>query len=518
MKKIILIFTLLSIFFAWSCNDGVSTPEEWSSSARAWEEKVGYYRGQLEARVDGLPMDTVVQQVALNGDDYDRINLSISNIAINNQTYGAFYFSELSFKEENGVIYVKGKENNQNGALGLVSLTIDGEIKNDVFTFELTINGTNSLEIKLNMENGYLVEKFPSSDSSIEGLELDDTPFIIGVPSISGNSITFFVADSLTTTDSTFFSVKIKSLELAPGAWIEPDTMMNWSITHFDKDSPSTATTDSSYRFSGGYEFEDRYKRIRVWAADSIRWQYYSIGYAKSNAIDIPLFQWKDNANGYQEPIANWASNNAYIHQLLTSNTIKNPSMYVKRVLGNNIGDTGAEMRTEVIGTVADSNIRIVTGRLFRGEFDLDSIDTPKNGELHGIDFNKQEPMALRGYYKYLPGKVLYVGDSIVPDSVLNQTDSCYIETFLYETIDSDSFLDSLDRQDPRIIGYTRFAAGKTTYYRQFTMSIDPKNWTPDKTYRLGIVCRSSGKDDERIGSPGSVLSVSGFELMYTMD
>ena len=521
MKNLILIYTLLSVFFVWSCSDEVDSVEEWNSSARVWEDKVGNYRGLLEATVGDTPMDTVIQQVALVGDNYDRINLSISSVTIADQYYNYFVFSELSFKEDNGVLYIKGEENNQNQALGLISLKIEGEIKNDLFTFDLTINGLHSLDIKLSMKDGRLVEEFPSSSCYIEKVILEEedkenSPFITGTPIINSyGHIVFFVADSLTITDSTFFSVRPISLELAPGAWIEADTTMNWKIKHSPiEDIPSTATSDSLYHFS---EDELTY-RIKIWAADSIRWRYCHITYAKSNATKISLFHWENSENGgYSEPIAGWASNNDYINHMLTSNTIKNPNMYVKRVLGNDIGDTGAEMKTEVIGTVADSNIRIITGKLFRGYFDLDSIDTPKRGEFHGIAFSKRKPVSLRAYYKYLPGEVLYVGDSIVPDSILNQTDSCYIEAFLYESVASGVYLDSLDyMNDPKVIGHAKFAGGKSVYYRQISMNFTVRNWIPTRRYHLGIICKSSGKDEDRIGSPGSVLSVSGFELMST--
>ena len=523
MKNLILIFTLLSVFFVWSCDDDdVIYGEGWSSSAREWETKVGYYRGQLEIEVDGLPMDTMIQQVALDGDNYDRVNLRITDVTINDEYYGGFYLSELSFKEENGVIHIKGKQNNQNITLGLISIEIEGEIKNDVFTFDMAITGLETLDLRFSMKSGRLVEEFPNDDCSIEKIVFqENASFLTGTPTIYGGAICFYVADSLTTTDSTFFSVGIKELELASGAWIEPDTTKNWTMTHNheSKGAPSIATTDSLYRFSE--KIKNRY--IKVWAADSINYQEYQIRYEHSNATKISLFHWEASEIGpYMEPIAGWASNNAYIHQLLGSSTISNNSMYITRVLGKETGDIGARMETEVIGTVADSSIKVIAGKLFRGQFDLDSIDTPKNGEFHGITFNKRKPVSLSGYYRYIPGEVLHIGDSIVPDSVLVVTDSCYIEAFLYAAVDSDAYLDSLyisydpKGRDPRVIGYAKFAGGIASEYRQFSMRFDVRNWVSSRRYHLGIVCSSSGKDRQRIGASGSVLYVSGFELMST--
>ena len=531
MKKIIFIFTLLSVFFVWNCSDPI-IEDEWSSSARVWEDKLGDYRGTIEIAVDGLPMDTVVQQGLFSGDNYNQVTLWIAKLSILDKHYGNIFFRELSFKESGGVIYIKGKNNFMVGTGSspqLVTFEISGEIKNDVLMFDITINGLESLELQLTMRNGRRVDKLPSELSSVEKFIVEEEdkvnrPFITGNTSISyGNAydyLRFFVADSLTITDSTYFAVKPR-LELAQGAWIEPDANMNWTVTHnFDiEDAPSIATTDSLYRFSeskSDFMQEQRYE-IKVWAADSINSTNYLVSYVQSNAIKISLFNWKLGTSGaFNEPIAGWATNNAYIETLAASN-VELSKIYTERVLGANIGDTGAKVRTAVLGTVTDANIEVISGKLFRGVFDMDSIDTPKKGELHGVVFSKRKPVTISGQYKYFPGEVLYVGDSIVPDSVLNHTDSCYIEAFLYESPTSDVYLDSLDyMKDVKVIGHAKFVGGESYSFRNFTMHFDVRNWIPERRYHLGIVCRSSGKSEQRIGAPGSELTVSGFELMST--
>ena len=401
MKKVILLFTLLSAFFVWNCSDELDLENEWNSSARSWEEKLGNYRGTIEVTVDGLPMDTIVQQVSFTGTNYDQVNLIIENLSILDERYGYIYFREMSFKDVNGVICIKGKQNASDGTpLGLVTYEILGEIKDDVLTFDLTINGTQVMEHNLHMTNGVLVKEFPSDLAFVESATFVEAnkelrPFITGTPSIYNanfGTITFFVADSLTITDSTFFSVK-PILKLAQGAWIKPDTTMNWRVTHnlAIEDAPSIATCDSLYSFTLS-KLNPNWKMfydIRVWAADSINYRDYRITYAKSNAIKIDLFHW-EKRDGYLEPIAGWATNNAYIKEL-SKKYLNITNLYTDRVLGANIGDNGARMRSGILGTVKDSNIVVVSGKLFRGEFDMDSLLTPKQGELHGVPFRDRK-------------------------------------------------------------------------------------------------------------------------------
>ena len=525
MKKIILLFTLLSVFLVWNCSDKIEAADEWSSSARTWEDKLGDYRGTLDILVDGLAMDTVVQQVSFVGDNYNRVSMSIEDLYIQDKRYGTVYFTELSFKEENGVINIKGTQNSPTStSFGLVTFDIVGKVKNNVLSFDLTINGVDIKELQLNMRNARMIDKFPNSATYIEKafvVEEDlNRPFITGTPAISSHQVTIFVADSLTITDSTFFCVRPK-FELSPGAWIEPDPTMNWTVTHNTnpdiKDAPSIATTDSLYRFTEKLDmFGNRtmYFELKVWAEDSINFREYRVTYAKSNAIKISLFHW-ETRDGYREPIAGWATNNGYF-KTLSKDVPLFANRYATRVLGGTIGEIGATVRTGVTGTVKDSNVVVVSGKLFRGVFNLDSLNTPKNGELHGVPFSKRKPVSLRGQFKYIPGSVLYLGDSILPDSIKGHTDSCYIEAFLYESPTADSYLDSLDLDDRKIVGHAKFVSGKSYEFRDFSMNFKVRNWVPNRRYHLGIVCRSSGKDEYRVGAQGSELTVSGFEIMST--
>ncbi|MGL5682403.1 MAG: PCMD domain-containing protein [Marinifilaceae bacterium] len=516
MNKVKILFLFLLFGFIACTDEEIDNGAGWNGSARKWEHLEGGYRGFVYASVDGIVMDTIIQQALITSDDYDNIRLIVSNLRIQSTHYGNLIFSKLQFQElaSKGsavtAVAFQGEQTLDNGTLGMLKMKIEGKIVDGNLTFSLNMQGLQSLAMQLEMPHGRYMKKLPSSLCNVTKMGVSEEPFITGTPDISGNMITFYVADTLRTTDSTYFTV-LPKFELSPGAWVEADTIMSWKLNQStDEETPSVITTDSVYRFNSKNEWIP----LKVWANDSINYRMYYVRYARSKGTTLPLFKW-ENVGDYSNPIDGWTSNNAYLHSLLKTGVLTSPSMYVKRVLGYNVGDTGARLVSDVIGSVEDSTIQVVAGRLFRGSFEMDSLETPKKGELHGVGF-KGKPVTLRGYFKYLPGEKLFVQDSIVPDSIRTQTDSCLIEAFLYEAPLATSVLDSITdfAKDPKIVAHGRFTSGKCQEFMPFAISFTVRNWLPTKRYHMGIICTSSAKTKERVGSPGSTLTVSSFEVM----
>lgn len=132
-------------------------------------------------------------------------------------------------------------------------------------------------------------------------------------------------------------------------------------------------------------------------------------------------------------------------------------------------------------------------------------------------------PIALKGYYKYIPQVINYVdrqpdGANIVKNETIDEC-SIYIalakKTYTINNGDSKTFIDF--ENDENIIAYGELPSGAATSgegYTDFEIKLKYKNLTDVPTHII-VVCSASKYGDYMTGGEGSTLYVDDFSLVY---
>ena len=188
----------------------------------------------------------------------------------------------------------------------------------------------------------------------------------------------------------------------------------------------------------------------------------------------------------------------------------------VVRTKGKNVGEWAAQMETVMTGEGASQ--QIFAGSFFQGSFDL-SMQAPLYGPEYGTLFTGR-PTTVKGYYKYTPSGDVYVGNSLFQDT-MKFNDTCRIQAILYEVVNPDDQLDSLNYiNDPKVVAIAEMGRQAGVYQPEFTdFSIQfefLKSYNVNRRYKLAVICSSSRDADKKRGAPGSKLTVGGIEVMYS--
>ncbi len=179
----------------------------------------------------------------------------------------------------------------------------------------------------------------------------------------------------------------------------------------------------------------------------------------------------------------------------------------------------------KMVTAVAPVINMLAAGNIYTGKFDkLKGL----GAELDwGVPFGAR-PLALRGYYKYIP-QTINVGKD--PDYIqyVGNTDQCQIQVFLAEWDKpfhvSSSQKQFVDRNDKSIIAFAEFYTDEENEeYKRFTLPI-VYNDNRMPTYIVMSACSSRfgnyfvgaapTKDENGNEVPGSILYVDEFELVY---
>lgn len=164
----------------------------------------------------------------------------------------------------------------------------------------------------------------------------------------------------------------------------------------------------------------------------------------------------------------------------------------------------------------------IAAGNLFIGSFDpANAMTDPLSTTLFGLPFNEQ-PLALKGYYKYKPGEKLIDKNSKV---IEGEIDSGDIYAVFYESDDNDFTLNgSNSLTHPNIVSIARVENVNETPKDQWVSFevpfklLEGKEINPEKLdqyrYKLAIVFTSSKDGAHFKGAVGSTLLIDDVELL----
>ena len=165
--------------------------------------------------------------------------------------------------------------------------------------------------------------------------------------------------------------------------------------------------------------------------------------------------------------------------------------------------------------------IAFAAASLYTGTFGEVSMGTMSATLNFGQPFTSR-PIALKGYYKYIPANIDNVGDKL-PSNTVKQGDpdqcSIYIalakKSYLIDNNDPSTFIKF--REDPNIIAYGEIPSGAATNGEGFTAFNIPLKYKnlEDKPTHIIIVCSASKYGDYMTGGAGSKLYLDDFSLSY---
>ena len=166
----------------------------------------------------------------------------------------------------------------------------------------------------------------------------------------------------------------------------------------------------------------------------------------------------------------------------------------------------------------------LAAASLYTGTFGAVDFSSLGATLTFGQSFSSR-PIALQGYYKYIPKNVDTVGDNLPEDATVSsgQPDQCSIyialakKSYEINNKDEDTFINF--EEDENIIAYGALPSGAATSgegYTQFTIPLQYKESQFGATpTHIIVVCSASKYGDYMTGGVGSTLYVDNFSLVY---
>lgn len=494
MKKSLLYLLILfplCVFFA-SCDDDNEIRDDYAeTSGDYWDGISGTYRGKMNVSVDGVSIDTIVQQAEISSDNRNRMTLAINSIIVDeNIKFNNIKFKDVYLTKVNNTVVFNATTVQSLGSIDNVSLELQGSVNGGDIDLTIQAHSVTMRPVSLSLQ-GSKLDKPLNTEAQILKMTLND-PLITSQPafiySSSYNLILVYVTDTLRLTDSTELFIR-PEFELSKGATISyPDSLMN---------------------------FAGKEVVYTVWAEDSIHRTKYMVSLVPSMVKKFEFNIWK-NVNGWEEPQEGWATNNGQMKALMDQGSYTGDNYPVVRTKGKNVGEWAAQMETVMVGE--GENRQIFAGSFFQGSFDL-NMQAPLYGPQYGVLFTSK-PTAVKGYYKYTPSSEVYVGNTLYQDT-MKFNDTCRIQAILYEVVNPDDQLDSLNYiSDPKVIAVAEMERQAGAYQPEFTDFTLPfgflKSYNTNRRYKLAVICSSSRDAGKKKGAPGSKLTVGGIEVMYS--
>ncbi len=304
--------------------------------------------------------------------------------------------------------------------------------------------------------------------------------------------------------------------KITPGAKIEP---ANGSLQDFTQ-GPVTYTVtseDGAWKREYKVEFKEASLPIREYNFEN----YEKVPYAYSNVYYHNIYEL--NADG--KPNRIWASGNEGFSLSLIAKAWQGdsvtPEEYPTSIDTKGYKGCCLKLQTMSTGQLGESQKRpIAAGNLFFGHFNVDKVyaDPLKTTEM-GIPFT-EEPVRLRGYYKYKIGEKFTGPDgNIIP----GRTDEADIYGVLYRNTDENKKPVMLDGSNvltsPYIVRKARVESlPETNEWTAFEMFFEgdgeiDQDLLAAQGYNLALVFTSSKEGANFIGSIGSTLWVDELDL-----
>lgn len=166
---------------------------------------------------------------------------------------------------------------------------------------------------------------------------------------------------------------------------------------------------------------------------------------------------------------------------------------------------------------------KFAAGNIYTGDF-VKVTTSPMGADLNwGIKFSAR-PVAMKGYYKYVPQTINYTDGA--HSGLKGQMDKCQIQValtspmsgsgtyYFYVSSGNNKFVD-FSSSNSTIIAHNLIETSETiTSYRSFTLPFGYRNINSKPSYII-ITCCSSYLGDYFTGGDGSTMWADEFELIY---
>ena len=288
---------------------------------------------------------------------------------------------------------------------------------------------------------------------------------------------------------------------LTPGATIEPASGVTQNFTE-----PIIYTVTSEDK-----KWKKRYSVAVIDAELPLKYSFEHLLKGEKEKFDTFI----ELDRGYQ--IMQWASGNGGYS---ITGAGKKPSDYPTVQSTGGVTGMCAKLETRSTGFFGTTvGMPIAAGNLFIGQFNvIDAVNNALAATRFGLPFTKH-PVAIKGYYKYAPGKTYKEKGKIKP----NVTDEADIYAVFYESDEETPTLNgSNSLTDPKIIALARPekidpVSEWTEFYYDFKFK-EGKTIDPDKlargVYKIALVFSSSKNGAWFNGAVGSTLYIDEVELI----
>lgn len=161
MKKsliyLLLLFPLCG-FFA-SCDDDNEIGDDYAeTSGDYWDGISGIYRGKMNVSVDGVSIDTIVQQAEITSDDRNRMTLAINSIVVDeNIQFRNISFKNVYLTQVNNSVTFNATTVQNLGNIANVSLELRGTISGGDIDLTVHAHSVTMRPVSMNLDRKSVV-------------------------------------------------------------------------------------------------------------------------------------------------------------------------------------------------------------------------------------------------------------------------------------------------------------------------------------------------------------------------
>ena len=501
MKKIfyllsmIVVSTAIIMFASCTNEETVNFPID--------EELVGNYRGELKVNVDGTDLGSQSQKITVEKADEKSINLSLKNFS-----FLVFNIGDIELNNclltENGDKYSFTGTTSLNTELLKADVNATGTIGGGKVEISMDI-AADLGSAKQSVKVVYIGERLKGTESS----EAKITKFIFDSNVAEVNSlvimqpvideetktITFMVSE---TAENEQLTALVPTIEVSDKATITPGSNVAQDFSNrttvkytVEAEDGTTVVYSASIKGFGNcdsFGFED--------------WSYDTSLYPEENLI---------------HKVSPWASCNnavALIKKMGSLGGIIYEGEYpVRPTEDTYVGDKAVMLESVDTkgGDIWGQKVpKVTAGSIFLGTFDAMAAVTVGDAMAttqFGVTYVKQ-PVQVKGYYKYTPGKEFYNSDGQL---VEGKIDECSMSAVLFEIEDDKEYLkgDNIYTSD-KIVAQAMFKSSETvTEYTPFEINLEyVKDYDPAKKYKFTIILSASADGAAYNAAVGSKLTV----------
>lgn len=432
-----------------------------------------------------------MRQSSETGKAYFPVTDLIANLTVSN------YKGELHSKKDT-ITGIKAQENVilryriASSGSSNIGVTVDDATKTYTYTIGVPVTATSTLVASANAWSSfaYLTAEVPSFADIFDQSKLE---------------FQYKTADAAEWTKvSTAITVEEKDKKFsAKLTGLTPATAYQYRLYYNDGSGEGITSNVVDFITEGATQlpnsdFDDWYCRTGKYALKTTEvWYACSENYYKTNGTF-----WDSSNPGTGEGIA-----------VLVSNPL-NPTQGVSSPVHTS-GGKAAQLKTAV------SSGYIAAASIYSGTFG--KITGIPDAEIHfGQPFTSR-PIALKGYYQYIPQVINYVerqpeGVTIVKNETMDEC-SIYIalakKAYVINNGNESTYIDFVN--DNNIIAYGELLSGAATSnngFTEFNIPLKYKNLT-DKPTHIILVCSASKYGDYMTGGEGSTMYLDDFELIY---